>query len=75
MFIYCVSSLSEETTLGKQCKNFRMQCVAKKPLGENRRNNLAMGSIKYGVRIPKNVKDVLMMNEFNKDNLWKKAIV
>ncbi len=34
-----------------------------------------MGNVKYGVKIPKNIKEALMMDKFNKDDLWKEAII
>ncbi len=67
--------LLDQPALGIQWKNIRMQSVAKKPVGQNRRNNLAIGSIKYSVKIPKNVEEALMIDKFNKDNLWKEAII
>ncbi len=67
--------LSEQPALAKQYPNVRMRRVAKKPTGQNRRNNSAMGSVKYGVKIPKNVKEALMIDKFNKDDLWKEAII
>ncbi len=33
-----------------------------------------MGSIAYGGKIPKNIKVALMVDEFNDDNMWKRAI-
>ncbi len=67
--------LSEQSALDRRYKNVRMRRVAKKPAGQNRRNNLAMGSIKYGGKIPKNVKEALMIDKFKKYGLWKEAII
>ncbi len=67
--------LPKQPALAKQYPYVRMQRVAKKPLEQNRRNNSAMGGVKYGVKIPKNVKEALMIDTFNKDDLWTEAII
>ncbi len=56
-------------------ENLKMQPVAKKLAGQNRRSNMAMGSIKYCVKISKNVKEAFVINKLNNDNLWKEAII
>ncbi len=47
-----------------------MQCVPKKLTGQNKRNNLRMGSNMKGVKIPKNIKEALMTDKFNRDDIW-----
>jgi len=34
-----------------------------------------MGNVKYGVKVPHNVKEALLFDKANGDNLWKEAII
>ena len=69
------TTLAENPAVGSRAMARRFQRIAKKVSGQNRRSSNPMGNIKYGIRIPRNVKEALEFDRINRDHQWRDAII
>ncbi len=67
--------LAEMPELNGEKLNARARCVSRKPVSRNCRSNNQMGNVKYDVKVPCNVKEALLFDKANGDNLWEEAII
>ncbi len=54
--------------------NTQARHISRKALSQNRRSKNQMGNIKYGAKVPCNVKETILFDKANGDNLWKEAV-
>ena len=69
------TTLMENAAVGSRTMAQRFQRIAKKVSGQNRCSSNPMGNIKYGVRIPHNVKEALEFDRINGDHQWHDTII
>ena len=69
------STLMENPAIGSHAMVQRFQRIAKKVSGQNRHSSNPMGNVKYGVQIPRNVKEALEFDRINGDHQWCNAII
>ena len=71
---HAAGTLAENPGTWRRAKAKRYRRMAKRPSGRNRRANNPMGNLKYGIRVPKNVKEALKFDEENKNTYWEDSI-